>query len=134
MDRTVGINTCYVGTSDFELEEADKDYVISVSWFLYHSCVIIGCLVLFSCWYIKILHMFYFDRSAVLSTLSHHSMNCKKISMLEIVLIIHKIETREACLLTELVLDLIHVCTMQNTFLSLSFLDYSVIKVLGRDY
>lgn len=102
MDRTVGINTCYVGTSDFELEEADKDYVISVSWFLYHSCVIIGCLV----------------------------------SMLEIVLIIHNIETREACLLTELVLDLIHVlvCTMQNTFLSLSFLDYSVIKVLRRDY
>nr|XP_034309105.1 uncharacterized protein LOC105339290 [Crassostrea gigas] len=29
LDRTVGINTCYVGTSDFELEEADKDYVIS---------------------------------------------------------------------------------------------------------
>lgn len=48
LDRTVGINTCYVGTSDFELEEADKDYVISVSSFLYHSCVIIGCLVLFS--------------------------------------------------------------------------------------
>lgn len=48
LDRTVGINTCYVGTSDFELEEADKDYVISVSWFLYHPCVIIGCLVLFS--------------------------------------------------------------------------------------
>lgn len=41
LDRTVGINTCYVGTSDFELEEADKDYVISVSWFLYHSCVTI---------------------------------------------------------------------------------------------
>lgn len=76
----------------------------------------------------------YQDMTHALSTLSHHSMNCKKISMLEVVLIIHKIETREACLLTELVLDLIHVCTMQNTFLSLSFLDYSVIKVLGRDY
>lgn len=37
LDRTVGINTCYVGTSDFELEEADKDYVISVSSFLYDS-------------------------------------------------------------------------------------------------
>lgn len=36
LDRTVGINTCYVGTSDFELEEDDKDYVIAVSWFLYN--------------------------------------------------------------------------------------------------
>lgn len=54
LDRMVGINICYVGILDFELEEVDKDYVILVSWFFYYLCVIIGCFVLFFCQYIKI--------------------------------------------------------------------------------
>lgn len=31
MDRTVGINTGHVGTSDFTLEEEDRSFVVAVS-------------------------------------------------------------------------------------------------------
>lgn len=30
LDRTVGINTGHVGTSDFNLEPADREYVLEV--------------------------------------------------------------------------------------------------------
>ena len=30
IDRTVGINTGHVGTSDFRLEEADREFVVEV--------------------------------------------------------------------------------------------------------
>lgn len=31
LDRTVGINTGHVGTSDFTLEEEDRSFVVAVS-------------------------------------------------------------------------------------------------------